>query len=95
LISQAVLNSLGLKALRLILRLAKEWLRRRSWQLLLFLDSLICMDERYGVKSLEELLPQDVLNCDRDFTSLSVQQKVAESIPGILPSAAVSSKSPE
>jgi hypothetical protein len=50
------------------------------------------MDERYGVKSLEELLPQDVLNCDRDFTSLSVQQKVAESIPGILPSAAVSSK---
>jgi hypothetical protein len=45
------------------------------------------MDERYGVKSLEELLPQDVLNCDRDFTSLSVQQKVAESIPGILPSA--------
>jgi hypothetical protein len=63
---------LGLKSLRLTLRLAKEWLRRRSWQLLLFLDSLICMDERYGVKSLEELLPQDVLNCDRDFTSLSV-----------------------
>lgn len=53
------------------------------------------MDERYGVKSLEELLPQDVLNCDRDFTSLSVQQKVAESIPGILPYAAVSAKSPE
>jgi hypothetical protein len=52
------------------------------------------MDEEYGVKSLEEFLPQDVLNCDRDFTSLSVQQKVAELIPGILPSAAVSSKSP-